>query len=441
MNAQAVSFLSQTPHRDDARARIQCPRSAPCVRCGQLGSRLCRAFVGTAVLFFVSVFSLASARSQSSASRASQAQLHFERAQAALEAKAPATAVKEFLKVLALEPRNAEVYADLGVVAYFQRDYQQASKYLGSALAIDPSLVKAQALLGICETKLGDSSAQVPLERSFSKLQNRTLRTQVGMALAGLYYQQGAVGRAASVARILVDLNPDNLNVLFMAQRIYSDLAYETTNKLAILAPGSAQMQEVIAERLVNAGDARDAIEHYRKALAIDPHLSGVHFELGEAILQSAPSAKSQAAAKQEFETAERTEGDSAGVERALGEIAFRQSSLTDAYAHYRRALSMDPGDAEADLGLGKVLMAKGKPQQAIAYLRLAVRSDSLNTDAHYSLAVAYERLKLTEESQKEFHLFQDIKQAKERMRLLYSEMNPRTRAQRTPGVAAARAK
>jgi tetratricopeptide (TPR) repeat protein len=438
----AVSFLSQTPHRDGGRATIQGRRSAPSVRCGQLGGRLCRAFVGTAVLLVVSVFSLATARSQSSASRASQVQLHFERAQAALKVNDPATAAKEFLKVLALEPRNAEAYADLGVVSYLQRNYQQASKYLGSALAIDPSLVKAQALLGICEMELGDHSAQILLQKSFSELQDRGLRTQVGMALARLYYQQGALGQAASVARILVDLNPDNLNVLFMAERIYDDLAYETMNKLAVLASGSAQMQAVIAERLVNAGDLRDAIKHYRKALAIDPSLSGVHFELGEAILRSAPSnAQNQAAAKQEFETAERTEGDSAAIECQLGEIAFRQFSLTDAYAHYRRAFTLDPGDAEADLGLGKVLMTSGKLQQAIAYLRMAIGSDPLNADAHYRLAVAYDRLKLTDESKKEFHLFQDIKQTKERVKLVYSEMDPRTRAQWMPGVAEAKAK
>ncbi len=411
-------------------------------RRGQLGSRLCRAFAGMAILLFVSDFSLATARNQSSASIASQVQLHLERAQAALRVSDPATAAKEFLKVLALEPRNAEAYADLGVVSYLQGNYQQASKYLGRALAIDPSLVKTQALLGICEAKLGGSSAQVLLERSFSKLQNRALRTQVGMALAGLYYQQGALGRAAAVARTLVDLSPDNLNVLFLAQRIYTDLAYETTNKLAVLAPGSAQMQEVIAERLVNAGDLRDAIEYYRKALAIDPRLGGVHLELGEAILQSAPSnPQNQAAAKQEFETAERTEGDSAAIECQLGEIAFRQSSVTDAYAHYRRAFTLNPGDAEADLGMGKVLMTRGKLQQAIAYLRMAIRSDPLNADAHYRLAVAYDKLKLTDESRKEFHLFQDIKQTKERVALLNSEMNPRTRAQRMPGAAATKAK
>jgi tetratricopeptide (TPR) repeat protein len=379
-------------------------------------------------VLLVSAFSLAGSGAQSSASRASEVQIHLERGQAALRAQSPATAVKEFQEVLALDPRNAQAYANLGVVAFFERDYPQASKYLGRALAIQPSLVKIQALQGICEAKLGNGSAQVLLETSFPKLQDRPLRTQVGMVLARLYYQEGDLDRAAAVARVLVDLNPDDLSVLFMAQRIYTDLAYDTTNKLAVLAPGSAQMQEVIAERLVNAGDLQDAIDHYKKALVIDPRLPGVHFELGEAILQSAPAkVQNQTSAKQEFEMAARMEGDSAGIESALGEIAFRQSKLDDAYSHYRRAFAMEPGSAEADLGLGKVLMTAGKPGQAIRYLRMAIRSDPLNADAHYRLAEACRRLNLTEESKREFRLFQEIKQTKDQVRALYKEMNGRT--------------
>ena len=49
-------------------------------------------------------------------------------------------------------------------------------------------------------------------------------------------------------------------------------------------------MQQVIAERLINEGDLKGATEHYRKALEIDPRVPGVHYELAEAILESAPT-------------------------------------------------------------------------------------------------------------------------------------------------------
>jgi lipopolysaccharide biosynthesis regulator YciM len=73
-----------------------------------------------------------------------------------------------------------------------------------------------------------------------------------------------------------------------------------------------------------------------------------------------------------------------AAIECPLGDIALRQSNLTDAYAHYDRALRMNPVSAQANVGLGKVLMMRGKLRQAIMYLKTAARIDPLNTDAHY---------------------------------------------------------
>lgn len=387
----------------------------------------------TALLLFISALGLASARGQSSTSTASQAQTHLARGQAALAAGDAATATKEFREALALDPRNAASYANLGVIAFFERDYSQAVKYLSRAIEIEPSSTKIQALLGICDAKLGNPSAQGLLEKAFPKLKDQRLQTATGMALANLYYQEGNLGQAAEVAGMLTNENPDSIDVLFAAQRIYSELAYKTTNKLAVLAPGSAQLQEVIAERLVNAGDLPDAIKHYRKALTLDPGLRGVHFELGEAILQSAPdNAQNQVEAEHEFETAKRGDGDTPAIECELGDIALRQSRLAEAYAYYQRAFKMDPGDSEADLGVAKTLMTMGKTDDALPYLREAIQSDPLNDDAHYRLAEVYRKLNRTNESDNEFHLFQDIKQTKDRVRQLYREMNPR---RDSPGI------
>jgi tetratricopeptide (TPR) repeat protein len=354
---------------------------------------------------------------------------HLERARAALKANAPETAVKEFHEVLALDPKNAEAYANLGVIAFFQRDYQNASQYLRQALAIDPSLMKTQALLGICEHRLGKGSAQTRLEKSFPRLKDKKLQIQVGMELAGIYEQQGDLERTAVVLRSLLDLDPDNVEILYRAQRVYSELADDTLNKLAILAPASARMQLVIAERLVNGGDLKGAIEHYQKALEIDPHLPGVHFELGEALWQSSPKdARAQAEAEKEFAAAIKMDGDSAGVECELGAMAFLRSDLASAYAHYERAYALNQGDTGAQLGLGKVLMSTGKPQEAIKYLRMAVQSDPLNTEAHYRLGMAYKELKMADESRHELQLFDEIREAKGRVRQLYRQMHKQSR-------------
>jgi tetratricopeptide (TPR) repeat protein len=368
---------------------------------------------------------------QTAGSRAAEVHDHLRKAAEYLQAKDPNSAVKEFGAVLALDPNNAEAYANLGVIAFFQRDYQKASQYFRKALAIDPSLAKPQALLGISQKRLGDPSASALLEKSFQKLKDKQLRLQVGMELATLYDQQGDPGATACVMRSLVDFDPDNVDVLFMAQRVYSELADDTLNKLAVLAPGSARMQQVIAERLVNGGDLQGAIEHYRKALQIDPRLPGVHFELGEAILQSSPvDAGTQAEAQKEFEASIGIDGDTAKTECEFGSMALSQSHLDQAFEHYQRAYQLNPNEVQAQMGLAKLLMMQEKPQEAIKYLRMAVQSDPLNGTAHYQLGTAYRRLQMMDMADKEVLLFQEIKKTKDQVEVLYRQMNKKPQAE-----------
>jgi tetratricopeptide (TPR) repeat protein len=364
-------------------------------------------------------------------SQAAEIHDHLRRAAEFLRARDADAAVKEFEAVLALDPRNAEAYANLGVVAFLRGDYPKASPYLRKALAIDPSLTKTQALLGICQNRLGNPSARVLLEKSFVKLKDKPLRLQVGLELAGLYDQRGDSGAMASMMQSLVDLDPDNVDVLFTAQRVYSELADDTLNKLAVLAPGSARMQQVIAEYSVNGANLKGAIEHYRKALEIDPRISSVHYELAEAILESSPNdPAAQAEAEKELTTAIATEGDNGKVQCELGRIALLRSDLPSAHEHYQRAFALNPNDATAQLGLGQVLMNMDQPQEARKYLEMAVQSDPLNGEARYRLGLAYRRLQMPAEAEKEMHLFQEIKKTKEQVKVLYRQMNKETKPQ-----------
>ena len=193
-------------------------------------------------------------------------------------------------------------------------------------------------------------------------------------------------------------------------------------------------MQQAIAERLVNEGDLKGAAEHFRKALEMDPRLPGVHYELAEAILGPAPSdPKVQDEAGKELEAAVKFDGDSAKVECGFARIAEKRSDLGSAYTHYSRAFTLNPGEPEAQIGLGRLLAGMDKPQEAVTYLRMAVQSDPLNEQAHYRLATECRILRLKDESEKELRLFREIKQAKENLKVLYRQMNKKPPKQEDP--------
>jgi Flp pilus assembly protein TadD len=350
---------------------------------------------------------------------------HMQRANSALRANDTEIAAREFHAVLELDPKNPEAHTNLGVLAFQRGDCAIASDEFRQALAVRPSLPQAEALLGMCERRSGKADAQKLLESAFAKLHDPGLQTLVGAELVGTYYASGNVEKAVNTTQKLVDLNPEDPDILYTAQRLYNELADETLNKLAIVAPNSARMQQVIAERLINGGDLDVAMIYYRKALELDPNLRGIRYELAEATLEkSRLDPQNQQAAKAQIEEAQRLEGDSANLECELARIAVLQDDLAQANAHYTTAFKLDPGNTEAQLGLGRVLTMMDKPQEARKYLLLAVGSDPLNHTAHYRLAMVDRKLGLEDEAKKEAKLAQEIKATKDNVERLYVQMH-----------------
>jgi tetratricopeptide (TPR) repeat protein len=379
-----------------------------------------------ALLLAVASFVAPSATSQAGASPTLQKDL--QQGQEALRSGDSAAAARAFTAALKIEPSSVEAHANLGAIAFFGGDCRAAEPHFRAALRAAPSLVKAQALLGVCEHRLGEPSAEADMKDSFSKLDDPKLRLQLGTELANLYYQRGDLDKTASMLSALLAANPDNVDVLFFAQRVYSELADGTLNKLAILAPGSARMEQLIAERLINGGDLKDAIIHYRKAIALDPRLPGMHFELAEALMEGTPNnAAAQQEAAHELRDAQQVDGDSPGVECELGRIALLQFRTEEAEADYKKAYAMDPHSSTAQMGLAGIAEKQGSLQQAATYLRMAVEADPLNPDAHYQLCQVDKRLNLNADAQKELKLFLDVRASRDKVAQLYREMDPQT--------------
>lgn len=361
---------------------------------------------------------------QASSSSSAQIQEHLREAQSDLSANSAEKAAKEFEAILAIDKTNATALANLGALAFVRGDYRAAASDFQQALQSDPSLTKARALLAISEKRMADPSAQSLLETSFSQVEDKKIRTQVGMELADSYYQQGDVEHASGTVAALLQLNPDDADVLYMAQRVYQEMADGALNKLAILAPKSARMQQVIAEHLINTGNLSGAIEHYRMALKISPRLPGVHYEIGESLMQLSTAESTLADAQAEFSEAIRTEGDSAGVEVRLGMIAAMRAQPDEAYAHYSKAYALNSNDPDAQLGLARIFMDRDKPDDALPYLRNVVNADPMNTEARYRLSKVCREIGLLDEANRQMTLYRESKALRSQVEEAYAQMN-----------------
>jgi len=351
------------------------------------------------------------------------AQSHFRQAQEHLKNNRPDLAIQEYQAILRDNPQNVDARGNLGVLLFFQGDFAKACPELSAAVRQQPGLWKLQALLGMCDRRAGRiAEARSNLEQSFPQLQENKLRVQAGMELIELYFASGDLDKAAGIVNTLRQLDPTNTEILYTAQRIYTSLADESMLTIAMVAPGSARMHQLMAHEMARQGEVDGAIAHYREALKLDPRLPGLHFELAEMLNTSSDKAASKEA-EQEYKAALSANPFDAVAECRLGEIAAKRGDSADARAHYERALQIQPDSAEANLGMARSLVSLQQPEKARPHLEKAVRLDPSNAAAHFRLAALYRSAGRPEDARRELAEFQKYKDMKEKLKEIYRQM------------------
>src|SRR5208282_5302714 len=114
-------------------------------------------------------------------------------------------------------------------------------------------------------------------------------------------------------------------------------------------------------------------IAQFRKAIAIDPHLPGVHFELGE-LLHTATDEALKKEAEQEYHAALLENPQNEKSILRLAEIDGRKGNLQQSYQEYTRAVDLQPSDADAKLGLARTLTDMNQEDKALPLLEDAVK-------------------------------------------------------------------
>jgi len=369
----------------------------------------------------------ANAAQSGDGSVAQQVQQHEQRAHQLLNEKKPELAAKEFAAVLAVDPHNLDAQANLGVLLYFQKNYAAAEPHLHDAIEQKPDLTKIRALLGMCERRLGKTdAARSDLQAVVDQLQEPNIRLEAGLELIEIYTASQELEKAANVVAILRQGAPTDPRILYAAYRIYTDLAGEALLDLSVAAPTSGQMYQAMAHELVRQREVNGAITNFRKALAADPNLPGIHFELAEA-LHSSADLKLRAEAEQEYKLAIASNSlDEKSVSR-LGDLYVDKGDLNEAATYYKQALKLQPGDADAALGLARVYTEKNDPASALPLLEQVTTADPTNVLAHYRLSAVYRKLNRPADAKRELEAYQKYKDIKEKLRLMYKELRLET--------------
>lgn len=382
-----------------------------------------------AVFILLSTLSLPGEQANS---RQHQLNEHTRLAQQYLKERRPDLAIPELQAVVALDPKDVDARGNLGVLLFFRGDYAGAAPELRAAVKMQPGLWKLQALLGMAERRMGDDAqGREDLEAAFPHLQEQKFKIQVGNNLLESYSSTGDLDKAAAVISQLRKLDPTNVSLIYSSYRIYSDLANEAMLTMALVAPGSAQMHQVMAHELARHDDTTAAIANYREALKIDPQLPGLHFELAE-LLSNSSDASLQAQAEAEYQAALAVNPFDEKAESRLGDLATKRGDLKQADADYTRALQLQPDDAETATDLAKVLLSMGQKQKAQALLQKAIQLDPTDYVAHYRLSALYRQEGQPDKAKQELEQYQKYKNMKEELTKIFHEMRVET-GQKTP--------
>ena len=129
------------------------------------------------------------------------------------------------------------------------------------------------------------------------------------------------------------------------------------------------------------AGDLDQAIAAYERAVAVKPEYPDAHYNLANALLDKNKPQE----AEEHFRIALQSIPDSAGVRNNLGIALAAAGKSDDAVAAFRTAVAAEPGSAKAHRNLADALSGAGHMAEAFTEFQRAAELDPNDATTHYN--------------------------------------------------------
>ena len=230
------------------------------------------------------------------------------------------------------------------------------------------------------------------LNRAVPRLTDKPLLHRAAMGQARCAMARDDSQTAVAALMRLKREFPNDPEVLYICVHYFSELAKRSSQELAATAPTSFQARRLEAEAFESQGKWDEAAGMYRGILKQNPNEPGIHYRLGQVLLDKAGDAGPTDEARAEFKKELEVDPRNSAVEFTLGELDRHAGRLDDAIQHFTRAAQIDPEFAEAYLGLGISLASSSRFADAVKPLETYVKMQPDDPTGHYQLAVAYGR-------------------------------------------------
>src|SRR5262245_32566558 len=314
---------------------------------------------------------------------------HYEAAEAHKRAGNLAVAEAEFIAIL------AEGYDRLGNIYLAQKSYEKAVTALEAAALSRPESPVSRMTLAVAYFKAGRyEKASDPLRRALARNPNSADARQL---LGKTYFMRGEFAKAAAELETAVKIAPRDYDAAYTlglaylkqgrlapAKQIYDRILRQLGDRSQLrIAVGRAYRQTVFLA---------EAIEEFKKAIALDPKSSRAHYYLGLTYLLKDGTSRFNDAAE-EFKTVLDLNPDDYFANYYLGIIHLKERRLEPAISLLEKASRLRADNPDPYFYLGQAYQAMEKHDQAVEALRKSITLTTSVSHNDYQVARAHYQL------------------------------------------------
>jgi tetratricopeptide (TPR) repeat protein len=281
-------------------------------------------------------------------------------------------ALKEFLKAIELQPKDALALYNIGLIYGRQGKFRMAAKYLNQAHVLAPSdkgITEALAGATISSGKKLEADALI-----LQMANHGQLHAQLRESLAVLWLENGEPVRGVKLISDVPELASQFYQVAFhKAKALLEEGGYAESARILeairLLQPPGAEFHDLLGSAYYLVDDPRKASDELQEAVRLEPTEPEHYFKLGMVFLKH----RTIEPAVYVFESGLKVRPDVPKLWMGLGLSYYLASKLDEAEKTLRQALALDSKYEAVYIVLGDLLSQAGKVDEAVEVFRKAI--------------------------------------------------------------------
>jgi Flp pilus assembly protein TadD len=308
-------------------------------------------------------------------------------AQAAMEKKDYAAAAQGYLDYLAKKPDDANIHFQLGYAYTALRKFADAKSEYEKAVALDPKMAPAYLNLGLTLLDSDPAAAVEPLQKAAELSPNRA---EPKYFLGVAFERSGKPAPAIEQYQAAEKLDEQHFETRLALGRtlLKSNQPGEAESefrKALALRPGAAPAQLGVAQSLLAQRKSNQAVAELAVYLKLQPHDNEARIERASLLADLGKNDDALA----ELDRADAATAGDPSLLMLRGRINFQGKRYDDAVTALEKAATLAPQDADIPAQLGHVYLEKKDYRNAVRVLMVAWKMTPSDNDVLGDLIAA----------------------------------------------------